>query len=334
MLHQDDIDYLCHSKNLLAFSGGPDSTALFFMMHKHDIKFDIAIVDYGIREQSKDEVAYAKELALRYKKKCFVHVSKQIDKNFEANARQVRYDFFDSLIKKHNYTTLLTAHHLGDRLEWLLMQLCKGAGLAELNSLKNKTIKNDHILLRPLLHVTKDELIQYLQANNIKYFEDKSNANLNIKRNVFRHKYANPLLKRYSSGIKKSFKYLDNDTKILIKDVDVKIVSGCYYFQKTDSITNDIYQIDKILKSIGILIGSKVREEIQQKQEIVISRRYLVAKTKHYIFVTPFITNKIMPKNFKEKCRKMNVTPKLRPVLYEYQDLFAIFEELFFVALL
>ena len=50
-------------KNLLAFSGGIDSTALFFMLLEQNIDFDMAIVDYGIRAQSKDEVAYAKELA-------------------------------------------------------------------------------------------------------------------------------------------------------------------------------------------------------------------------------------------------------------------------------
>ena len=330
MLYQDDIKHLSCSKNLLAFSGGSDSTALFFLLHKHGIKFDIAIVDYGTRDQSKAEVAYAKDLALSYRQKCFVHSSLKIEKNFEANARKVRYDFFNSLIKKHKYTTLITAHHLGDRLEWLLMQLCKGAGLAELNSLKSKTIKSDYTLLRPLLHVSKDELIQYLKDNHAKYFEDQSNADLAIKRNYFRHNFANPMLKQYSSGIKKSFQYLDTDTKLLIQEADIKITNGCYYFKKTNNYINDIYHVDKILKTAGILIGTKTREDIQKNQESVIAREYLVTKTSNHIFITPFVKDCVMSKNFKERCRQMRIPPKIRPVLYKYQDLFKIFEELSF----
>ena len=59
-----------NTKNLLAFSGGIDSTALFFMMQERNIPFDIAIVDYNQRIQSKDEIIYATQLAHKYKKKC------------------------------------------------------------------------------------------------------------------------------------------------------------------------------------------------------------------------------------------------------------------------
>ena len=68
MLNLEDIASLKNSKNLLAFSGGADSTALFFLLLEHEIPFDIAIVDYAMRDQSKEEVSYAQELALTYKK--------------------------------------------------------------------------------------------------------------------------------------------------------------------------------------------------------------------------------------------------------------------------
>ena len=62
MLKPQDISLLKSSKNLLAFSGGADSTALFFLLLENDIPFDIAIVDYAIREQSKEELLFAQEL--------------------------------------------------------------------------------------------------------------------------------------------------------------------------------------------------------------------------------------------------------------------------------
>ena len=58
------------TNNLLAFSAGIDSTALFFLMMEEEILFDIAIVDYNQRLQSKDEVIYATQLAHKYNKKC------------------------------------------------------------------------------------------------------------------------------------------------------------------------------------------------------------------------------------------------------------------------
>ena len=59
-------------KNLLAFSAGIDSSALFFLLIENNIPFDIAIVNYNMRNQSKDEVIYAKQLATKYKKQIFL----------------------------------------------------------------------------------------------------------------------------------------------------------------------------------------------------------------------------------------------------------------------
>jgi tRNA(Ile)-lysidine synthase len=136
MVEEKILSKLRDKKNLLAFSGGADSTSLFFLLLENKIPFDIAIVDYNIRKQSKSEVAYAKELAKINNLKCHIYNAPKIEKNFEATAREIRYDFFEELIKKEHYTNLLTAHHLGDRLEWFLMQFCKGAGCVEITGMQ------------------------------------------------------------------------------------------------------------------------------------------------------------------------------------------------------
>ena len=84
-------------KNLLAFSGGVDSSALFFILLANDIKFDIAIVDYQLREQSKSEIKYAKELTKRYGKILYHKKANVPQNNFEHNARIFRYDFLKKL---------------------------------------------------------------------------------------------------------------------------------------------------------------------------------------------------------------------------------------------
>ena len=321
MLNLEDIASLKNSKNLLAFSGGADSTALFFLLLENEIPFDIAIVDYALRAQSKEEVSYAQELALTYKKNCHLFEANEIATNFEASARKIRYDFFEELILTCKYETLLTAHHLGDRLEWFFMQLCKGAGSAELNSLSHTTQKNGYKLLRPLLHVSKSELIDYLKTNEKKWFEDETNEDTSIKRNEFRHQYVNPLLEKYSDGIKKSFSYMDEDNALLINEIELYHVRELYTFTKTKNAKSDIYHIDKILKRLGIMISAKVRDELREKDEIIISRKYAVAKSKTQIFIAPYCLHVSMDKEFKERCRVLKIPVKLRPYLFLNQEL-------------
>ena len=321
MLNLEDIVLLKNSKNLLAFSGGADSTALFFLLLENEIPFDIAIVDYALRAQSKEEVSYAQELALTYKKNCHLFEADEIATNFEASARKIRYDFFEELILSYNYETLLTAHHLGDRLEWFFMQLCKGAGCAELNSLSHTTQKEGYKLLRPLLHVSKSELIDYLKTNEKKWFEDETNEDTSIKRNEFRHQYVNPLLEKYSDGIKKSFSYMDEDNALLINEIELYHVRELYTFTKTKNTKSDIYHIDKILKRLGIMISVKVRDELREKDEIIISRKYVVAKSKTQIFIAPYCLHVSMDKEFKERCRVLKIPAKLRPYLFLNQEL-------------
>jgi tRNA(Ile)-lysidine synthase len=306
---------LIHSKNLLAFSAGGDSTALFFLLLEHDIPFDIAIVDYALRDQSKKEVAYAQELASRYNLDCHLHSAQKIDKNFEAEARKIRYDFFEELINKYHYETLLTAHHLGDRFEWMLMQFCKGAGCIELAGMQTKVKRNKYTLYRPLLHLDKQELLTYLHKNDISYFEDESNSDESYKRNIFRKQHTNPLLKEYLSGIKKSFSYIDEDVHELTHETEIKTMNDLAYFLTSSSKRSDIYTIDKYLKSLGHIITANERLYLKEHDTAVIGRKYIIAKIKEYIFIAPYRKAEKMSKAFKEKMRILKIDSKLRGYL-------------------
>lgn len=304
------------SKNLLAFSGGVDSTALLFLLLQNAIAFDIAIVDYGMREESKEEVAYAQALAKKHHFKCHHLQAPKIEKNFEANARELRYDFFESLITKHNYENLLTAHHLGDRVEWMLMQFCKGAGCYELSGMKELEKRATYNLVRPLLHLDKQELIAYLQKNDILYYEDVSNDDESYKRNEFRHNYAKPLLQKYLSGIKKSFEYMDEDVALLIKEIDVKTINEFAYFKPSGSKRSDIVAVDKYLKSKGHPITAAEKELLKSNTTLVLGRKYVVAQDEKYIFIAPYLKATTLSKEFKEKMRLLKIEPKLRGYLW------------------
>ncbi|WP_455756832.1 tRNA lysidine(34) synthetase TilS [Sulfurimonas sp.] len=329
MLENSALNSLKGKKNLLAFSGGVDSSALFFLLLKHDIKFDIAIVNYNTRKQSKEEVNYAKELADTHNCTCHIYDAPHIKKNFEAKAREIRYDFFEDLIKKFNYNNLITAHHLGDRFEWMLMQFCKGAGCAEIAGMVKDSDRGFYTLLRPLLHLDKKELLNFLDANKLKYFEDETNYDEDIKRNDFRHNYSTPLLEKYLNGIKKSFDYLDEDRECLIPEIEIKTIDDFAYFKSSLNKRADIFVIDKYLKSQFHMPSANERELLKSVETVVLGRKFLVNQDFGFVFIVPYIQDDLhMPKEFKEECRVLKIEPKLRPYLYKNMAAFLKIKEL------
>ena len=310
-LPKSSIRTLKNGKNLLAFSGGVDSSALFFILHFNDITFDIAIVNYNTRENSKLEEEYAKELAKEFQKKIFIKNVRLSPTNFEHTARKVRYEFFEKIIKEENYTNLITAHQLDDKLEWFLMQFTKGAGLSEILGLSQITKKEGYTLVRPLLEYTKEDLLAYLKQNGIKYFVDESNFSNKYKRNRFRKEFSAPLLKEYKEGIKKSFRYLQNDKNLLYKKPDIKRVKKLFIFDEYSEDLKNIRVIDELLKELGYVLSKSQRDEIIQKKDVVIADSFAVVFANKKVYISPFVTIK-MDKKFKESCRVKKIPPKIR----------------------
>ena len=311
-------------KPLLAFSGGADSTALFFSLLEHKIDFDIAIVHYGLRAQADEEVKYAQALAKEFNLNCYLLRAEKIEQNFEYHARRVRYDFFEELIKKYNYTHLLTGHHLQDRLEWMLMQLCKGAGSAELLGMKKDEKRSNYLLSRPLLENSKEEIIHYLNNRKIKYFHDESNNDTTYKRNYFRHEIATELITHYKEGIKQSFRYLEDDVNNLIKEVDIKEVDDLSLFFSTTDKRSDIFHIDKILKSKNYMLTALQRQELKSSDEVIAGRKFLIVLDKGIYYIAPYIKES-MDKAFKEECRVLGIPNKLRPYLFKHPMAFILY---------
>jgi tRNA(Ile)-lysidine synthase len=306
-------------KNLLAFSAGVDSTALFFLLLENNIPFDVAIVNYHIREQSKQEVAYALALCLKYQKQCFVHdVQFETLNNFEKKARDARYEFFETLIEEQGYETLLTAHQLNDKLEWFLMQFCKGSGLNEMISLHEVVQKKSYTLMRPLLSYSKEELEDYLIKHNIKYFYDQSNEDVKYKRNYFRHTFSNELLKQFPKGIAHSFKYLQQDSQALFVQENplFNFKELFVYGLPSNEPTRIMRCVDAHLKQRGYMISRAQRQEIIRQQECVIEN-FAVCIVHTTLYIAPYETI-AMEKKFKEWCRIFKIPKKLRSYLFKH----------------
>ncbi len=307
-----------NKKNLLAFSAGVDSTALFFLLKDAQIDFDIAIVDYSKRDNSKLESDYAKKLAFKYNKKCFTKKVILTDSNFEKNARNKRYEFFENIISEYLYDNLITAHQLNDRLEWFLMQFTKGAGVVELLGFKDLEIRDGYKLIRPLIKTSKSELLNYLLKNDIKYFEDKSNFDLKFTRNQFRHNFSNQLIDHYEVGILKSFEYLQEDGQRIFNLEILIQINDLYVLKNNGDETQNIRAIDKIIKKLGFYISKKQRDEIIRQKDIVVAHKISVCITDEKIFIAPYI-NTNLSKEFKEKVRILKIPAKIRGYLFTMQ---------------
>ena len=315
------LSSLTNSKNLLAFSAGIDSSALFFMLLDAGVVFDIALVNYNTRDESDAEEAHAIALAKKYNIKSFTITAPKFKTHFEANARKFRYDFFETLIDEYHYENLITAHQLNDQLEWFLMRLSKGAGLNELiglDEMGQRVTSNGlkYQLVRPVLEKTKDELLEYLEQNNHPYFVDASNSDTKFERNSFRKEFADPYIKKYADGLRNSFGYLREDRDILQSGIQPIFSQDELRVLRLENSRLRAKAADLTLKKLGYLLSGDQRREIDQKESIVIGGKWAVVYQDHRLYIAPFLTT-AMPKEFKELCRVSSLPIKIRPYCYE-----------------
>ena len=314
-------------KNLLAFSHGVDSTALFYLLDEAGVKFDLVIVDYNVRAQSKDEVDSAQQLAAKFNKQIYAKSVQLGESNFEHEARAARYDFFAEICREWGYENLILAHQFDDKFEWFLMQLGRGAGLSELLGMQELEPRDDYVIARPLLGVRKCELERFLRVRNLKYFTDETNLTDRFKRGFIRAKFSEPFLDEYFSGVKKSFEFLVVDALNLAPEIS-NPAPKIYLIKRSK---NEIRGVDLACKRLGLVLSSAQRNEcarcLENGADCVLGGKVAVGASEKFIFVTPYVKPAI-EKKFKEACRQLAIPPINRGFLFAEGADLALFEEL------
>lgn len=168
----------------VAVSGGPDSMALLWLLSRAaaDGNFNLFAytVDHGLRPESAAEAQAVQDWV-----KNWPRVSHKIlrweggkpEARLLEEARAARYALIAAAMADEGLTHLAVAHHRDDQAETVLMRLAKGSGLDGLAGMGAAQAMGDIILLRPLLDVSKEELIVTCDANNIPYVNDPTNEN-------------------------------------------------------------------------------------------------------------------------------------------------------------
>ena len=176
---------------ICAVSGGADSVALLWAMYLLREKFSITLkaahYNHGLRgEESQRDQAFVVDLCERFEIPLYLGIGNVTsgEKGLEAAARDARYDFFSTLPGK-----IATAHTADDNAETVLMHLVRGTGLKGLGGIS--PIRGS--LIRPMLGVTRQDVLQFLEEYALTYVEDSSNKTDAFFRNRIRH-HVMPLL--------------------------------------------------------------------------------------------------------------------------------------------
>jgi tRNA(Ile)-lysidine synthase len=175
-------------KIYVGYSGGPDSTALLHLLYSNDISnIETIHINHNLSRKSAEWEDHCKQTSKKLGIPCHVEsVEIKIDGDgLESAARKARYKVFTKYLKEGDQ--ILLGHHSNDVAETFLLRLFRGTGVDGLESLNVKRGVGDGYLVRPLINLTKEDIMMYLRENNISYIKDESNDEQEQDRNYIRN---------------------------------------------------------------------------------------------------------------------------------------------------
>lgn len=292
-------NFLCSKSDiiLVALSGGADSVALLRILRELDYNCKALHCNFHLRgkESDRDET-FVKELCnklnieLEIKHFNTTEYATVNGISIEMAARDLRYEWFNQCVKQKKGNYVAVAHHKDDNVETFLINLTRGSGL---NGLKGIKIKNNHII-RPLLNVSRSEIIAYLDYIEQKYVIDSTNLENEYIRNKIRldiiplFEKINPSFKDsitktqqhikeaisiYDDSIKKSISDVLDGNRINIRKLEEQISPQTVLFEIFHPLGFNPTQISDIYASIK---GQSGKRFISHNYEVIKDRDFLI----------------------------------------------------------
>ena len=233
---------------LVACSGGPDSMVVLEVLQylknhrKAAWTLGVTTVDHCIRSESAAELqmveSYCKNKNLPFWgiKKDIPAMAQARKESLETVGRCERYMWFNELAQREGFAYIVTAHHKDDQAETILAHVLRGAGLKGLTGMR--VISHDYTVpvVRPLLEITKSEILAYAHLRNVAYCTDSSNNDRQYNRNRIRHEVI-PMLKSINPNVVDTLcrlghivqvdeAYLDGESKRLFLQLATSVENG------------------------------------------------------------------------------------------------------------
>lgn len=211
----------------VAVSGGRDSMSLlhYLLQEKNSLMINVVAihVEHGIRgKESLDDQAFVldycskNDVPVCYTKVDVPSYAKEHLIGLEQAARELRYKYFDELLRKGVVDKIATAHQLDDQCETVLMRIFRGTGVKGLEGIPSARSGR---YIRPMLSLSRAEIAEYAEANAVPHVEDSTNYNLEYTRNFIRHEVF-PVVEKMFPQYRKSIERLTGAAKEAISFMD------------------------------------------------------------------------------------------------------------------
>ena len=314
---------------LIAFSGGPDSVFLFYLLNKFKETFDIEIALFHLNhmlrgDESDMDENFSKNFADEYNLKFFLrreNIGKFAEKNrisVEEAGRKLRYAFLNDIAKNANFNKIATAHHFDDQVETFFLSLFRGKSLRSFEGIRLKQGN----LIRPILIFNKNEILEYLSYNNLDFIIDSSNTSNRFLRNRIRNILVPFIEDNFSSDFKKHIvhfsgqvkdlnlfieEYLENFMKNVAKVYEDNIKIPVSSFPENGFIRLELFK--KIFSILGNFnYSGKVLTELEKfikfSRGKFIFQNIIFYKEYDYILVTKNISENILQTEDIKNCGK------------------------------
>ena len=262
------VEYNIQNKKVIVgFSSGPDSCAMTFLLSKLAQKYNLELVlAYFNHNWRPSEAKIEQEFALEFAKKIgaefYSETASEDELKTEENARNLRYQFFENVMKKYNSDIVFLAHNKDDNIETLVYRLIKGTGVRGLCSIPR--VRDNYY--RPMLNISKAEILEFLNRNNIQYKIDSSNEDIKYKRNLIRKKIL-PLFDEINPSYLSSIENLIKNANSTVEIIDEEL--------------NDL------------------KDELIEDNCLIRDKFILKSKAKRYELLNDFIGDKLKYRNYK-----------------------------------
>ena len=292
---------------VIGVSAGPDSMALLHLTKNVTQNKIVCVhINHNVRKESNEEAAYLQKYC---KGNTIIFECLKItdwqENNFENEARNKRYAFYEQILKKYNSKTLLLAHHGDDLIETVLMKIVRGSDLEGYAGIKLFSKQKDYTIVRPFLYITKDDILKYNKANNVKYYIDKTNSDTTYTRNRYRENFL-PLLKledklvhlkflKYSNTLQEYYNYVEEISKEKINTIyknntiDIEKFNNEHPFIKKNIVfhilSNLYHNENNIIKNKHIEDILKLSHSNKANAFINLPRNFISKKTYNQIII-------------------------------------------------
>lgn len=218
----------------VAYSGGVDSHVLLHLLSQPAFSGLSALraihINHGLQAEAANWAMHCERVASEQGvafQMVTTEVSIDSGLGMEAAAREARYQALSAALAADE--VLLTAQHQQDQAETLLLQLLRGAGPSGLSAMRERSELFSMTVLRPLLHISKQDILDYAQQHQLQWIDDPSNADTQINRNYIRQQLWPKLSQRWPAAARTLSRSADhcNDAVDILNDMAALDASAC-----------------------------------------------------------------------------------------------------------